>query len=84
MDNGTIFYILGPLLAASAVVVSFLGLRMKSFPGKAAPLVFVWFAILVGSTTTFAVLHSKDEEQHKEQESGLPQATQEAEQEEQQ
>jgi hypothetical protein len=79
MSDETIFYILGPLLAVSALVVSLLGLRVKGFPGKAAPLVFLWFAILVGATTTFAVLHSKDEEAHHEQESGLPQATEEAE-----
>jgi len=84
MDNGTLFYIIGPVLAASAVVVSFIGLKVRSFPGKAAPLVVLSFAILVGGATTFAVLHSQDEEQHKEQESGLPQATKEAEEEEQQ
>jgi hypothetical protein len=82
MDNGTLFYIVGPLLAVSAVVISFLGLRFEKFPGRFAPLVFIWFAILVGGATTLAVLHSKDEESHKEQESGLPQATEEAEEEE--
>lgn len=79
MDNETLFFVIGPLLAASAVVVSFIGLRSEKFPGRAAPFIFVWFAILVGGATTFAVLHSKDEESHKEQESGLPQATEEAE-----
>jgi len=84
MDNGTIFYVIGPLLAVSAVVVSFIGLRFEKFPGKFAPLVILWFVILVGGATTFAVLHSQDEESHKEQESGLPQATKEAEKEESQ
>lgn len=79
MSNETLFFVIGPLLAVSAVVVSFLGLRVKGFPGRFTPLVFLWFAILVGGTTTFAVLHSKDEEQRKEQERGLPQATQESE-----
>jgi hypothetical protein len=79
MSDETIFYILGPLLAASAIVASFLGLRAKSFPGRAAPLVFLWFALLVGGTTTFAVLHSQDEEAQHEQEVGLPQATEESE-----
>jgi plastocyanin len=65
MDNGTIFFIVGPLLAVSAVVLSFLGLRFESFPGRFSPLLFVWFAILVGGATTFTVLHSKDEEQAK-------------------
>jgi hypothetical protein len=79
MDNETLFFAIGPLLAASAVVVSLIGLRSEKFPGRFAPLVFIWFAILVGGATTFAVLHSKDEETKKEQERGLPQATREAE-----
>jgi plastocyanin len=63
MDNATIFYIVGGALAASAVVVSFIGLRVESFPGRFAPLVFLWFAILVGGATTFAVLNGKDEQE---------------------
>jgi hypothetical protein len=84
MDNGTLFYIVGPILAASAVIVSFIGLRTDKFPGRAAPFLFIWFAILVGGTTTLAVLHSKDEESQREKASGLPQATKEAEEEESQ
>lgn len=84
MDNGTLFYAIGVALAVSAVLLSFAGLRFEKFPGRFMPLVVIWFAILVGGATTFAVLHSKDEERHKEQESGLPQATKEAEEEEQQ
>jgi hypothetical protein len=84
MSNETIFYILGPLLAVSAVLASFAGLRYERFPGRLAPLIFIYFAILVGSTTTFAVLHSQDEEVKKEQEAGLNQATEEAEQAEKQ
>jgi hypothetical protein len=61
MDNATIFYILGGALAASAVTVSLLGLRIKRFPGRAVPLVFLWFALLVGFTTTYAVFHGQDE-----------------------
>lgn len=60
MDNGTIFYVLGGALAVSAVTVSILGLRLKRFPGRAAPLVFLWFALLVGGATTYAVWHSQD------------------------
>ena len=84
MDNGTIFYVVGPVLAASAVILSFVGLRFEKFPGRFGPLVALWFVVLVGAATTFAVLHSKDEETHKEQASGLPQATEEAEEEESQ
>jgi plastocyanin len=62
MSNETLFYICGCILAVSAVVVSFVGLKLKDFPGKALPLVILWFAIFVGGATTFAVLHGQDEE----------------------
>jgi plastocyanin len=65
MDNETIFFIFGIALAVSAVVVSLIGLRSEKFPGKAFPLVILWFAILVGGATTFAVLHAKDEDKAK-------------------
>ena len=65
MSNGDLFYICGTGLAISAVLVSFLGLRVKSFPGRAAPLVALWFVVLVGASTTFAVLHAEDEESAK-------------------
>src|SRR5882724_6720907 len=59
--NETLFYVFGIALAVSAVVTSFIGLKVENFPGKAMPLVIVWFAILVGGAGTFAVLHGKDE-----------------------
>lgn len=62
MSNQTLFYICGIALAVSAVSVSFLGLKVRSFPGRAMPLVVLWFALLVGASTTFAVLHGKDED----------------------
>lgn len=62
MSNETLFYVFGIALAVSAVLVSIAGLRLKDFPGKAFPVVVLWFAILVGSAMTFAVLHAKDEE----------------------
>jgi plastocyanin len=65
MSNETLFYVCGGILAASAVTVSFLGLKLKDFPGKALPIVILWFAIFVGGATTFAVLHAKDEEKAK-------------------
>ena len=68
MDNETIFYVAGGVLAVSAVVISLLGLRAERFPGRAAPLVALWFAVLVGGVTTFAVLHAQDEKDHKEAE----------------
>jgi mono/diheme cytochrome c family protein len=65
MSNETLFYICGIVLAVSAVVVSFVGLKSKDFPGKAMPVVVIWFAIFVVGSATFAVLHAKDEEAHK-------------------
>ena len=82
MDYELIFYVSGIALAVSAVLVSFLGLRVSKFPGKAAPVVALWFVVLIGMSTTFAVLHSKHEEEHHEAEVGLPAATEESEAEE--
>jgi plastocyanin len=65
MSNATLFYICGIALAVSAVLVSFAGLRVKSFPGKLGPLVALWFVLLVGGSATFAVLHAQDEENAK-------------------
>ncbi len=61
MSNETLFFICGIGLAVSAVLFSFVGLKVKNFPGKAFPVVVLWFAILVGGSTTFAVLHAQDE-----------------------
>jgi plastocyanin len=61
MNNEILFYVFGIALAVSAVLVSIVGLRMKDFPGKAFPVVVLWFAILIGGATTFGVLHSKAE-----------------------
>jgi hypothetical protein len=82
MDYELIFYVSGGVLAVSAVLFTFLGLRLDRFPGRAAPVVVIWFVALVGLSTTFAVLHSKHEEEQHEEEVHLPQATQEAEEEE--
>jgi plastocyanin len=62
MSNGDLFYICGIALAISAVAISFIGLRVKGFPGKAAPLVALWFVLLIGASATFSVLHAQDEE----------------------
>jgi plastocyanin len=62
MSNETLFYLCGGVLAVSAVTVSLVGLKMKDFPGRALPIVILWFAIFVGGATTFAVLHAQDEE----------------------
>jgi plastocyanin len=63
--NETLFYVFGIGLAVSAVLVTFLGLKVKGFPGKAFPLVIVWFTVFVAGATTFSVLHAQDEEHEK-------------------
>jgi plastocyanin len=80
MSNETLFFVCGIALAVSAVVVSLIGLRVKSFPGKAGPFVAFAFVALIGATTTFAVLHAQDEDAAKASE--LSKADQEAEKEE--
>lgn len=80
MSNEVLFYVCGGALAVSAVLVSFLGLRVESFPGRFAPLVALWFVVLVGASTTFAVLHAQDEQEADAAE--LSKANEEAEEEE--
>jgi plastocyanin len=80
MGNGDLFYVFGGALAVSAVLVSILGLRVKDFPGRFAPLVALWFVVLVGASTTFAVLHAQDEQEAEAAE--LSKANEEAEEEE--
>jgi plastocyanin len=63
--NETIFYICGIVLAVSAVTVSFLGLKLKDFPGKFLPVVVLWFAVVVLATTTFATRYSGEEHEAK-------------------
>lgn len=62
MSNGDLFYVCGIILAISAVALTFVGLRSEKFPGRAFPLVVLWFALLVGGATTFAVMNARDEE----------------------
>jgi hypothetical protein len=66
--NETLFFVLGGGLAALAVLTAFVGLRVERFPGSTAAMVAVigaFFALVLG-TTTFAVLHAKDEHAHDE------------------
>jgi plastocyanin len=65
MSNGDLFYVCGIALAVGAVLISFIGLRVKGFPGKAAPVVALGFVVLIGATAAFAVLHAQDEEEAK-------------------
>src|SRR3954454_12214487 len=65
MHNETLFYVCGIVLAVSAFVVSFAGLKMESFPGKALPGVVLWFAVFVLAATTFATRYSGEEHEAK-------------------
>jgi hypothetical protein len=68
MSNELLFYICGGVLAVSAVVVTFVGLKLKDFPGRALPVIVLWFTVFVGGATTFSVLHAQDEEAHEKHE----------------
>jgi plastocyanin len=63
--NEKLFYACGIVLALSALVVSFAGLKLKDFPGKALPLVVLWFAVFVVAATTFATRYSGEEHEAK-------------------
>ncbi len=65
MDNETLFYACGVVLALSALAVAFVGLKLKDFPGKALPAVILWFAVFVLGATTFAVRYSSEEHEAK-------------------
>jgi plastocyanin len=65
MDNETLFYLCGAVLAVSAIIVIFVGLKSDKFPGRALPLVVVWFAVFVVAASTFAVRYSVEHEEHK-------------------
>jgi plastocyanin len=66
----TLFFVLGITLVVSAVVLAVTGLRFEGFPPNRLVLagVVLWFVVLVGSTTTFAVLNARDEQHKKEAE----------------
>jgi len=64
----TVFYIIGIALAVSAVLVSFIGLKSEKFPGKAGVVVILVFAVGAIGAGTFAVLYSKEHEEHREHE----------------
>ncbi|HEX5989989.1 MAG TPA: c-type cytochrome [Solirubrobacterales bacterium] len=65
MDNETLFYLCGGVLAVSAIIVTAVGLKSEKFPGRALPLVVVWFSIFVVAAATFAVRYSTEEREHK-------------------
>src|SRR5215207_148979 len=63
MSNETLFYVCGVVLAVSALVLTFAGLKLKGFPGKAFPLVIVWFSVFVIGAATFSVRYGNEEQE---------------------
>lgn len=74
--NETLFYVFGLGLVVSALAVSAIGLRVEGFPPTRAILVaiVVYFAGMVGATTTFAVLNAADEQDQREAEQSTEEA----------
>lgn len=60
----TLFYVFGIALVLSALVLSALGLRSESFPTRRILLggMVAYFVVLVGATSTFAVLNAREEQ----------------------
>jgi plastocyanin len=67
----TVFYILGGALVATALVVSFIGIRGKSsFPpgGRAMTAGLAFVCLLVVATAAYAVASAREEQEHREEE----------------
>jgi plastocyanin len=64
MDSETLFYICGGILAVSALILTFAGLKLKNFPGRMLPIIVVWFAAFVVGASTFAVRYSQEHSAH--------------------
>lgn len=64
MDVHTTFYIAGGVLAALAVIVSFVGIRGKDFPppGPVGRVLILVFAVLVVTSAAFAVAAAREEQ----------------------
>jgi plastocyanin len=73
----TLFYAFGIALVLSALALSALGLRSESFPPSRVVLaaVVAYFVVLVGATSTFAVLNARDEQRKRDAEHAEAAAT---------
>lgn len=74
----TLFYVFGFALVLSALAISAAGLRSRGFPASRIVLagVVAYFVVLVGATSTFAVLNAREEqrvrdEEHAEEAAGV-------------
>jgi plastocyanin len=70
MEASSFFYVLGIALVVLAVVVSAIGLRNQRFPATRGALAggLVLFIVLVGATTTFAVINARHEQEQRDEE----------------
>lgn len=70
MSAETLFYISGLSLVALALIASFLGLRVQSFPSSRGALAAVIgvFVVLVGASMTYAWRGAEDEQEHRNEE----------------
>ena len=66
----TVFYILGGLLAAWAVIVTALGLANHDFPGSRERLVSALSVLFVVAAISSAIISSANEEEHGGEEHG--------------
>ena len=68
--SATLFYVFGIALIVSAISVSAIGLRFENFPPNRGILAgtILYFALLVGGTAVFAVLHARDDQREREAE----------------
>jgi len=67
MDAETLFYVLGIALTAMAIVISFVGIRLESFP-PSRPVMLAGvgvFAVVIGATVVFAWEGAEDEQEHR-------------------
>ncbi len=61
-----LFFVFGIALVLAAIVVTAIGLREKSFPSaRVLPLGIAVFVVLVGATTTWAVVQSRHEQKNR-------------------
>jgi mono/diheme cytochrome c family protein len=70
MDDQTIFYVLGIGLTALALIISFIGLRMESFPPSRGALLggVAVFVLVVGGATSFAWMSAEEEQTDRDEE----------------
>lgn len=64
--NPDVFYWIGGVLAALAVVITFVGLRKTDFPASRGAMIgtIALFTVLVAASATYAVVNARDHQEH--------------------